>query len=172
MGGVRGINPYGVLNMKYYSLPVAALLLFASFSASTMAASVGTSTDATGAVSGTTSKVAGSASANTGLNANLSDQSNFADVMGSLTTSDAASVDLSTVDWKRAKIVRISKLKGYTASGLKTNAAGMQQMAALDAKVAADANLSAALKKAGYQPSEVVAVSSNAQGNAVVFIAK
>ena len=157
--------------MKNFSLPLAALLI-AFASGNVMAASIGTTTDATGSVSATTNAASGAVSASGGFNSSLSDKSNFADVMGSLSTSDAATLDLSNVHIKRIKFVHVSKLNGYTAAGLKADTSNVQKMAALDAKVASNAKLTAALKKSGYRPSDVVAISSDAQGSVVAFIAK
>jgi len=109
--------------------------------------------------------------------ASLTDKSSFADVMGTLSTnsSSASSTTTNLASIKtgsNVSIVLVSKLKGYSVGGLKLSKADAASMAKLDAKVAASATLTAALKKKGYTPSDVVAVSVDAQGNATVFVAK
>jgi hypothetical protein len=111
----------------------------------------------------------------------LTGKSTFADVTGSLTTSTTANAQTSgngATDFTKITasskftIVKVSKLKGYSAAALKLNATGKKNMVSLDAKVAANAALSAALKKAGYTASDVLAVSSDMSGNVTVFVAK
>jgi hypothetical protein len=159
--------------MNKLALPIAALV-FASLPLGAFAATVGVNTNATTSTSVTASNSA-SASTNTAatVNGSFSSKSSFGDVMGSLSTpKTSASIDLTTIHPRHVKFVLVSKLNGYTAAGLKISRANMKNMAALDAKVAADASLTASLKKAGYLPSHVVAVSTSANGDMTVFVAK
>jgi hypothetical protein len=159
--------------MKKLTLPIVALLL-ASLPSGAFAATLGVSTSATTSTTVTTGNTT-SASTNSAatFNGSFSDRSSFTDVMGSLSTPDtSASIDFTTIHPKHVKFVLVSKLSGYTAAGLKISRANMKNMVALDAKVAADASLTASLKKAGYLPSNVVAVSTNAKGDLTVFVAK
>lgn len=157
-----------------------AVLPSAAFAAS-VGVSTGVSTTVTtgststkaNATTGTTATTGGGSSASTSANGSLSSTSSFTQVMGSLSSpSTSASIDLSSLHTKHVKFVLVSKLSGYTSAGLKLSKANMKNMAALDAKIAADASLTAALKHKGYLPSEVVAVSSDAKGNLTLFIAK
>jgi len=159
--------------MKKLALPIVALV-FASLPLGAFAATLGVNTNATTSTSVTTGKTT-SASANTAatVNGTFSDKSSFTDVMGSLSTPNtSASIDFANIHPKHVKFVHVSKLNGYTAAGLKISRANMKNMAALDAKVAADASLTASLKRAGYLPSSVVAVSTSANGDLTVFVTR
>jgi hypothetical protein len=92
--------------------------------------------------------------------------------MGSLSNAKVASVDFTVLHPKHVRFVLVSKLSGYTAAGLKISKANLKNMVALDARIAADARLTASLKKAGYLPSNVVAVSTDTKGDLTLFIAK
>jgi len=113
----------------------------------------------------------------TAAGASLTDKSTFGDVMGTLSTNSSNAMG-TTTDFSSIKtssnisIVLVSKLKGYSASGLKLSKADAANMTKLDAKVAANAALTAKLKQAGYLPSDVAAVSVDAKGDATVFVAK
>jgi hypothetical protein len=108
-----------------------------------------------------------------GASAMLSDKSNYSDVVASVDASGKATApDLSKVTNKSTiNIVKLSTLKGYKAGGLtgslSTNA---KAVAALDTSVAANAALSAKLKAAGFKPTQVVAISSDATGNVSVIV--
>lgn len=108
-----------------------------------------------------------------GPGAMLSDKSNYSDVVATVDASGKAMPDLSKVTNKSTiNIVKLSSLKGYKANGalatsLSTNA---KTVAALDTSVAANAALNAKLKAAGYKPTQVVAVSSDATGNVSVVV--
>ena len=122
-----------------------------------------------------TTNAATSAAATTA--SSLSDKSTFADVIGSLsatsTTAMSTTTDFSAIHaGSNISIVLVSKLKGYSVNGLKLSKADMSTMTKLDAKVAANAALTAKLKKAGYLPSDVVAVSVDSKGSVTVFVAK
>lgn len=101
----------------------------------------------------------------------LTDKSTFADVMASLSTS--GKTDLSKVTaTSKVTIVKVSTLKGYSASAMKLSAPAMKSMGALDTSVAANVALTAALKKGGYLPTDVAAVAVDAKGGVTVFVAK
>ncbi len=125
----------------------------------------------------TTVNTATNAAASTAAGASLSDKSTFTDVMGSLSTNSTNSMG-ATTDYGSIKtsshvsFVQVSKLKGYSANGLKLSKANAASMTKLDANVAANAALTAKLKKAGYLPSDVAAVSTDAKGNVTVFVTK
>ena len=171
--------------MNKLALPVAALML-AALPAAAFAASVGVNTGVNttvttgssstnaGATTGTSVTTGGSStSTKAGANGTLSDKSNFGDVMATLSSpTTSASIDFASLHTKHVKFVLVSKLTGYTAAGLKISKANLKNMTALDAKVAADVSLTAALKRAGYLPTNVVAVSSDTKGDLTVFIAK
>ncbi|MEO9231277.1 MAG: hypothetical protein ABI216_20330 [Devosia sp.] len=111
------------------------------------------------------------------VGASLTDKSTFGDVMGTLspntTNAMGTTTDFGSINAKsNVTIVLVSKLKGYTASGMKLSQADVASMSKLDAKVAANAAMTAKLKQAGYLPSDVAAVSIDATGNATVFVAK
>lgn len=151
--------------MNKLTLVVAAAAIVALPVSSYAAAVTTTANSATKAISSTTA------------GASLSDKSSFADVMSTLsatstntmgTTSDFGSIKSSS----NISIVLVSKLKGYKAGGLKLSKADAAAMAKLDTKVAASATLTAKLKKAGYLPSDVVAVSLDTKGDVTVFVAK
>ena len=102
----------------------------------------------------------------------LTGTSTFGDVTGSLSGSANAKLDLLTVSKStKVQIVKVSTLKGYKA-GIKMTAADLTSMSSLDAKVSANAALSAQLKAAGFAPNDVVAVSSDATGGMTVFVNK
>lgn len=160
--------------MRKLALVLTALTI-ASLPAGAFAATVGLNTNAT------TSTKLGAGSTSTSVNTNtaatingsLSDKSNFTDVMGTLSSPNtSASLDFTTIHAKHIKFVLVSKLSGYSTSGLKVSQANMKNKTALDAKIAADATLTAALKKHGYSSSEVVAVATDAKGDLTVFVAK
>ena len=132
----------------------------------------GASTTATG--QGNTNGASASTTTSAGINGFLSDKSDFKDVMGTLSASTDAydSIDWSKINLKHVKFVHVSKLNGYADAGLKLDDASKANMMKLDAKIAANAELTAALKQEGYTSSDVVAVSSDAQGDLVVFLAK
>lgn len=125
----------------------------------------------------TTANTATKTVTSTTAGASLSDKSSFADVMGTLSTTSTNAMG-TTSDFGSVKsnsnisIVLVSKLKGYSAGGLKLSKANAATMAKLDTKVAANATLTAKLKKAGYLPSDVVAVSVDAKGDVTIFVAK
>ena len=166
--------------MKKLTLPIVALVLAGLPVSGAMAATLGVNTNAATSTNVTAGKTTSAstnaaASTNTGatINGTFSDKSNFTDVMGSLSTPNtSASIDFTTIHPKHVKFVLVSKLNGYTAAGLKVSKANAKNMADLDAKVAADASLTASLKKSGYLPSNVVAVSTDAKGDLTVFVAK
>jgi len=139
------------------------------------AATLGVNTNATTSAKLTAGSTSTSVSTGTAatINGSLSDKSNFSDVMGTLSSpSTSASVDLTTIQAKHIKFVLVSKLSGYSAGGLKISSASMKNKTALDTKIAADATLTAALKKHGYSSSNVVAVAMDAKGDLIVFIGK
>jgi hypothetical protein len=112
------------------------------------------------------------AAATTTASTMLSGTSTFSDVTGRLSGSSTANVDLSSsAKLTNFQIVKLSSLKGYKA-GMKVTTAEMTSMTALDAKVTANAALTAKLKAAGYTPNDVVAVSSDATGGMTVFVNK
>jgi len=159
--------------MKQLALPIIALAI-AALPAGALAATLGVNANAATSTTVTAGK---NTSATTGtdvtINGTFSEKSNFSDVMGSLSTpKTSASIDFTTIHPKHVKFVLVSKLNGYTVAGLKVSKANAKNMADLDAKVAADLSLTASLKKAGYLPSNVVAVSTDAKGDLTVFIAK
>ncbi|MEO9231406.1 MAG: hypothetical protein ABI216_21000 [Devosia sp.] len=101
----------------------------------------------------------------------LTDKSAFADVMASL--SAPGKTDLSKVTASsKVTIVKVSTLKGYSASAMKLSAPAMKSVGALDTTIAANVPLTAALKKGGYLPTDVDAVSVDAKGGVTVFVAK
>lgn len=152
---------------------VAFATVLAALPVSTYAASVGVNASTTTTVKTSTANAGANTSAGVGINGSLSSTSSFSDVVGTLSTpTTSASIDLTTIHPKHVRLVLVSKLKGYSAAGLKLAKASLTNRTALDAKVAADISLTAALKKNGYLPSDVVAVSTNAQGDLVVFLAK
>lgn len=117
------------------------------------------------------------AAASMAAGTSLTSKSTFADVMDSLSTTSTnatgAATDFGAINaTSSVTIVKVSKLKGYSAGGMKLSKTSMASMTKLDAKVAANASLTAKLKKAGYLPSDVAAVSVDAKGNATVFVAK
>lgn len=162
--------------MKKLAFPIVALVLASLSASGAFAATLGVNTNAATSTNVTGKTLTNAAaSTNTGgtINGTFTDKSNFTDVMGSLSTPNtSASIDFSTIHPKHVKFVLISKLNGYTAAGLKISKANAKNMADLDAKVAADASLTASLKKSGYLPSNVVAVSTDAKGDLTVFVAK
>jgi len=101
----------------------------------------------------------------------LTDKSSFADVMASLSTPAKADWSKVTASSK-ITIVKVSTLKGYSAAAMKLTPAGMKSMGALDTSVAANATLTAALKKGGYLPTDVAAVAVDAKGGVTIFVAK
>lgn len=157
--------------MRKFALPLAMLAVVAlPFGA--FGASVGVNTTTTAATTAGVANSSATANSATTINGTLSAGSNFSDVMGTLSApATSAAVDLTTIHPKHIKFVLVSKLNGYSATGLKVPKANLENMTALDAKVAADAALSAALKRSGYAPSNVVAVSTDAKGDLIVFIA-
>ena len=174
--------------MKKVAASLVAVLIAAT-PALGFAASLGINTNATtsvtsgkststttnvGATTSATTGTGGSSSTSTGttINGTFSDKSSFADVMGSLSNAKVASVDFTVLHPKHVRFVLVSKLSGYTAAGLKISKANLKNMVALDARIAADARLTASLKKAGYLPSNVVAVSTDTKGDLTLFIAK
>ena len=136
-------------------------LTIASLPAGAFAATLGLNTNATTSTklsAGSTSTSVNTSTAAT-INGSLSEKSNFSEVMATLSSPNtSASVDFTTIHAKHIKFVLVGKLSGYSTSGLKISQANMKNKTALDAKVAADATLTAALKKHGYTSSEVVAV--------------
>jgi len=135
--------------------------------------SASTNANASTSTNLTAGKTSASTTGGATINGSFSDESSFSDVMGSLSVANtSASIDFSTIHPRHVKFVRVSKLSGYTTAGLKISKANMANKTALDAKVAADASLTASLKKAGYVPSDVVAVSTGAKGELTVFVAK
>jgi hypothetical protein len=121
-----------------------------------------------------TSGVSAGGNVSTGINGSLSDKSTLSDVMATLTASQdaSASIDISKINVKHIKFIRVSKLSGYTSASFKLDDTEKSNMTKLDASVAANAELTAALKRHGYRPSDVVAISSDAKGDVKVFIAK
>jgi hypothetical protein len=150
-------------------------LTIASLPAGAFAATLGLNTNATTSTklsAGSTSTSVNTSTAAT-INGSLSEKSNFSEVMATLSSPNtSASVDFTTIHAKHIKFVLVGKLSGYLTSGLKISQANMKNKTALDAKVAADATLTAALKKHGYTSSEVVAVATDAKSDLTVFVAK
>ena len=160
--------------MNKLALSLAAVALFA-MPAGAFAATLGVNANATTNTKVSAGSTTTSVSTNTGatINGSLSNKSNFSDVVGTLSDPNtSASIDFTTIQTKHIKFVLVSKLSGYSAAGLKVSTADMTNRTALDANVAADATLSAALKKKGYSSTEVVAVATDAKGDLTVFIAK
>ena len=146
--------------------PLFAAALIAALPALASAASLTTTAN-------TTAAAATSTAAGTGLTS----KSSFADLVSSLsvtsTTSAAAGSDIASIDAKsNVTVVLASKLTGYTSGGLKLSPAQTASQVKLDASVAANAALTAKVKKSGYLPSDVVAVSVDAKGNVYIFVAK
>ena len=159
--------------MNKLALPIVALVI-AALPAGAFAATLGVNTNAATSTNVTAGKsTSASTSTDVTVNGTFSDKSSFGDVIGSLSTPNtSASIDFATIHPKHVKFVLVSKLSGYSAAGLKVSKANAKNMAALDANVAADASLTASLKKAGYLPSDVVAVSTDAKGDLTLFLAK
>ena len=65
-----------------------------------------------------------------------------------------------------------STLKGYAAgnASMKTAMSSNTNMKSLDAKIAANADLTAKLKAAGFTPNDVVAASTDASGGVTLFV--
>jgi hypothetical protein len=81
--------------------------------------------------------------------------------------------DLKKVEGaSNVNIVKLSSLRGYRAHDTKTQGeiAASAEVKALDAAVAADAGLAAALKSAGFASSDVIAASSGVAGGATLFV--
>jgi hypothetical protein len=115
---------------------------------------------------------AAATSAAAGASAMLTDKSTFADVTGSLSSAETAKLDITKMDAKtKVTIIKISTLTGYKA-GVKMSATDMASMKNVDAKVMANAALSAKLKAEGYTPADVVAVSVDASGGMTIFVNK
>jgi hypothetical protein len=181
-----------VTPLKKIALPLVALALATALPAGAFAANVGVNTNAVTNTNVTGGKTSAAANTNSSTNTNVavgknsattstgatvngtfSSKSSFSDVMGSLSSAKtSASIDFTAIHPKHVRFVLVSKLSGYTAAGLKISKANLANKTALDAKVAANASLTASLKKAGYLPSDVVAVSTDAKGDLTVFVAK
>ena len=103
----------------------------------------------------------------------LSATSSYSDVVGSLPAPGNATLDLSKVKaTANVSIVKLSTLKGYKAGALKLSVADAATMKNIDAKVMANAALSAKLKAAGDTPNDVVAVSTDTAGGVTLFVNK
>jgi len=120
----------------------------------------------------TTASNTTNAAASTAAGASLTSKSSFSDVMGSLSTPTTDTTGFSSIKaTSNVSIVKVSTLSGWVASGMKLSAANTANMAKLDAQVAANATLTAKLKAAGYKPSDVAAVSTDAKGDVTLFVA-
>ena len=164
------------------SLGAQASYLSAQTSGTTAGASASGQVNGSGNVTGQV-KGAGSASGQTGgvasassgvtVGATLNEKSDASAVVGTLNSPDVyASIDFSTLVVKHVRIVKLSKLNGYTTASFKLDATTKNNMASLDEKLAANAALSAALKREGYRASDVVAISGSESGDITVFVAK
>ena len=103
----------------------------------------------------------------------LSATSSYSDVVGSLPAPGNATLDLTKVKaTANVSIVKLSTLKGYKANALKLSVADTATMKNIDAKVMANAALSAKLKAAGDTPEDVIAVSTDASGGVTLFVNK
>ena len=158
-------------------LPLVATLALGFGVPSAIAANVnvgtGATTNATTSGQVNSNGVSTGASASAGVGSTLTTKSTFSDVMATLSTPDAgSSVDLSKIKRKNIRLIRLSKLKGYSPTAMKLNDSDKQNMASLDATVGTNATLNAVLKKSGYRASDVAAVSTDAKGHVLVFIAR
>jgi hypothetical protein len=95
----------------------------------------------------------------------------YSEVTGPMLGADADFAKVAASS--RINIVKTSTLKGYVKNDTKVETAisGSASVQALDAEVAANASLTAALKSAGFAPADVIAVSAGGVlGGASVFV--
>ena len=103
----------------------------------------------------------------------LSATSSYSDVIGCLPAPASATLDLTKVKATASvSIVKLSTLKGYKAGAMKLSVADAATMKNIDAKVMANAALTAKLKAAGDTPNDVVAVATDASGGVTLFVNK
>ena len=151
----------------------AALCLAVSAPMSAHAA--GAAVNAGAAVSGDVKGGSTDATANASGSATaaLSSSSSYSDVVSGMSGSGSATIDFSkTTAASSISIVKISTLKGYAAgnASMKTAMSSNTNMKSLDAKIAANADLTAKLKAAGFTPNDVVAASTDASGGVTLFV--
>jgi hypothetical protein len=84
----------------------------------------------------------------------------YADVTGKMLGADADFAKIAGSS--RVSVIKTSTLKGYVKNDTTVQAAisGSASVKALDAEIAGDASLTAALKSAGFAPTDVIAISS------------
>lgn len=95
----------------------------------------------------------------------------YAQVTGQMLGSDADFTKLAGAS--SVNIVKLSSLKGYVRNDkrVQDEISSSTSVKALDAEIAGRANLTAALKSAGFAPSDVVAIDAGgALGGAALFV--
>jgi len=114
-----------------------------------------------------------STSADLSVSNSLSSHSSYSQVIASIGNTDTAMLDFKNLGSKtKIYIVPLSKLKGYkggSASATRSTEAAAK-VRTLDAKIAANASLAAKLTAEGYAPDKVVAESTDAKGNIILFV--
>ena len=103
----------------------------------------------------------------------LSDKSTYFDIVKIMSASGGSDLDFSAAGPQPAvRIVKISRLKGYKTghASLHSLMSADEGLGALDANVAANAQLREKLRAAGYSPDRVLAASIDALGGVTLVV--